>query len=169
MYTSWDIRYSITTSGCRPPSLNSHSPSSRTVLTFAPHCCSTPKNRRIPLKFHIYSFCNFNYKHSLLYVRHFDYPVECGSNYALGNVATSSGDFSILKSKYGSVEFAPVGDLRPLIQWFSQITHRSSALGEYHELVYTRFGRLCEHKSTRRVPLTRRPRRFLLQLQLPNC
>jgi len=26
MFTSWDIRYSITTSGCRPPSLISHSP-----------------------------------------------------------------------------------------------------------------------------------------------
>jgi len=43
MFISWDIRYFISTSGSRPPTLIFHSPWLRSVLTFVPLCCSMQK------------------------------------------------------------------------------------------------------------------------------
>jgi len=49
--------------------------------------------------------------------------VELASNCAQGDVAISSGDFSILKNKCSKFEFASEGDLRPLIQWSPSLSH----------------------------------------------
>jgi len=43
MCTSWYIRYFISTSGSRPPSLIVHPPWRRPVLTFVPLCCLMQK------------------------------------------------------------------------------------------------------------------------------
>jgi len=45
----------------------------------------------------------------------FLFRVEGGSNFAQDDDVNSSGDFSKLKTKLSNVEFAPKGDLRPLI------------------------------------------------------
>jgi len=49
----------------------------------------------------------------------FLFPFELGLNCAQDDVAINSGDFGILKNKRSNVEFAPKGDLRPLIQSLS--------------------------------------------------
>jgi len=53
----------------------------------------------------------------------FWFPVEIASHCAQGDVAISTGDFGILKNKCSNVEFAFNGDLRPLIQWSSSLSH----------------------------------------------
>jgi len=50
----------------------------------------------------------------------FLFPIARGLNFAQSDVATISGDltdFGIPKNRYNNVEFAPLGDLLPLIQW----------------------------------------------------
>jgi len=66
------------------------------------------------VKFHIF---HLHYQVKVLPVSRlqFLFPVERGSNCAQGDVATSSGDFGILKKKLSNFGFAPIGDF----QWSS--------------------------------------------------
>jgi len=72
MCISWDIRYFLSTSGSRPPSLIFHPPCCRHVLTFVPLYCSLQK-LLITLKFHMYSICNVRFKCFRFHVHHFDF------------------------------------------------------------------------------------------------
>jgi len=66
----------LSTSGYRPPPLIFHSPWRRTVLTFVPPWFSGQRNKRIPLKFHIYSTCNYRYKNFRIHARHFNFRLN---------------------------------------------------------------------------------------------
>jgi len=70
--------------------------------------------------------------------------LKSGSNFAQGDVATSSGDFVFLKNKCSNVEFAPIGDLHPLIQWSSSLSHFNQEIIQstftFGDVIRKRFG-----------------------------
>jgi len=108
MFTSWDIRYSISSLSYRPPSLMSYSPWRRAVLTFVTPYCLTHTNMRIPLKFHLYSISNFRYKYFCFHTRNFIFGWT-RIEFCIGHCCYQLGDVGILKNKHS------IGDLRPLI------------------------------------------------------
>jgi len=92
-----------------PPSLMSHSPI---------RLKSTIQNTMwIPLKCHINSTCKFWYSMNTVSSQPFLFPVYRGSFFAQGDAQSAAVTSASSKNKRSNVEFAPIGELRPLIQF----------------------------------------------------
>jgi len=120
------IPYLLTVPG-RRSSLICHPLWRRPVLTFVALCCSMQKICGFRWNFTYIFYLLWCRVHFRFHVGHFDFLLNSHRiMHRVIDVAISSGNFGILKSKRSNVEFSSKIDLRPLIQW-------SPSLSRFHQ------------------------------------